>query len=488
LAADTDIVIKPADKNLGLVILDKSWYIGECNRQLADTGTYRLVSEEETTTVLSTLQQELSDILEQLSWRLNDSQVLEYLRASLATHTTLPSLYLLPKIHKLPVVSVENLHQLKGRPIVASTAWVTTPASAWLADILNTTCFKRFPQVLPDSRTLIVDLESTLVARDSLLVSFDVESMYPNVDVNLAVTACMQIMPPHLRPLVRVLLSWVMHGNYFQFEGKVYHQIQGGAMGTPCMPPVANIHMAYWVEDPLRSSAVYWPRLYRRFIDDGFMVWEQDRASLMTFLDSLNAALPTIKLTWEVADTSIAFMDLIISKDLSDPSATMVPLSVSTFQKPHNLYLYIPRASFHKPHVFKGFVHGELLRYAVTNTTVEGFEHMKHLFLQRLIDRGYPKVWLATVFASVLHEHRHLHLQRTRERHQRAPRQPVAPVFVAEDGAIEASHSLSKVVNEVYARHAHCQELCAVMCDASRVTVTHRKCPSLASHLVRARL
>ena len=29
-----DIIIKPADKGSGTVVMDKSWYIDECNRQL----------------------------------------------------------------------------------------------------------------------------------------------------------------------------------------------------------------------------------------------------------------------------------------------------------------------------------------------------------------------------------------------------------------------------------------------------------------------
>ena len=36
-----DIVIKPADKGSGTVIMDKTWYIDECNRQLNDSKFYR---------------------------------------------------------------------------------------------------------------------------------------------------------------------------------------------------------------------------------------------------------------------------------------------------------------------------------------------------------------------------------------------------------------------------------------------------------------
>jgi hypothetical protein len=353
--------------------------------------------------------------------------------------------------------------------------------------VLNAACSAKFPHVLPDSRALVVQLESTLVARDSLLVSFDVESMYPSIDVSLAVDACVHATPSTQRLAVRTLLDWVMRGNFFQFEDAVYHQIQGGAMGTPCMPPVANIHMAHWVEAPVRASAAYWPQIYRRFIDDGFLVWEQDRASLLVFLHALNTALPTINLTWQISDTSMAYMDLVITKDLSMSDAPMIPLVISTHQKAHNLYLYIPAVSFHRPHVFAGFVKGELLRYAITNTAVEGFERMKGLFKQRLLDRGYPEAWLCAVFESVRHSDRYQHLHGA-ARSRRAAAQSLAPVFVAHHGHLESTHSLSAVVNAVYARHMQQQQVRVAMCDAPRVTVAYRVPPSLSQRLVRARL
>ena len=41
-----DIIIKPADKGSGSVVKDKTWYIGECNRQLTDTKFYRRLNED----------------------------------------------------------------------------------------------------------------------------------------------------------------------------------------------------------------------------------------------------------------------------------------------------------------------------------------------------------------------------------------------------------------------------------------------------------
>ena len=40
LGKRTDILIKPADKGSGTVIMDHSWYVNECDRQLNDTKYY----------------------------------------------------------------------------------------------------------------------------------------------------------------------------------------------------------------------------------------------------------------------------------------------------------------------------------------------------------------------------------------------------------------------------------------------------------------
>ena len=467
------------------MVLSRDWYEGECARQLADAATYRALSPAAAAAVLPRLRRELDQCLGGYG-HLLPCQVARYLAATVHTHTRLPAFYVLPKLHKLPRVLPAHLPQLKGRPIVASHSWVTTPASRWLAAVLNDACAAAFPHVLPDSRALVRQLESTPVARGAFLVTFDVESMYPSVDIPLATAACTAVVQPTLRPVVDALLRFVMEGNYFEFAGTTYQQIQGGAMGTPCMPPVANIFMAHCVEAPLRARAAYWPRIYRRLIDDGFFVWEQDRASLDAFLADLNSALPAIHITWQISSTSIACLDLVVAKDLSGAGAT-VPLVVSTHQKPHNRYLYIPRLSFHRPHTFAGLVRGELIRYAVTNTHAAGFQRLRRMFMRRLLERGFPKAWLQQVFATVSHASRGAHLAAP-SRRARAAAQPQPPVFVAHNGPLEMQASLSAVINSVYAQHAQQGAVRTALAGASRVTVAYRTNPSIGALLVRARL
>jgi hypothetical protein len=60
------------------------------------------------------------------------------------------------------------------------------------------------------------------------------------------------------------------------------------------------------------------------------------------------------------------------------------------YQKPHNLYQYIPFQSAHKPHIFRNFVLNELKRYKLYCTLESDYLDLIILFNIRLYNRGYP--------------------------------------------------------------------------------------------------
>jgi hypothetical protein len=62
-----DIIIKPADKNMGMVVLDKAWYQGECDRLLGDRSIYAEVPADQIPQLLDKLRHELVSIVTR--WR-----------------------------------------------------------------------------------------------------------------------------------------------------------------------------------------------------------------------------------------------------------------------------------------------------------------------------------------------------------------------------------------------------------------------------------
>jgi len=83
----------------------------------------------------------------------------------------------------------------------------------------------------------------------------------------------------------------------------------------------------------------------------------------------------------EEPSTFINFLDLNISLKGSS-------IYTSTFQKPLNLYLYIPPLSAHPPSCFKGLIYGEMKRYWVQNNPAD-FTDILSKFIIRLYERGH---------------------------------------------------------------------------------------------------
>ena len=90
---------------------------------------------------------------------------------------------------------------------------------------------------------------------------------------------------PQARAMVYEFVLFILQNNIVQVEGQYYRQIQGGAMGTNCLPQVAQLYLAVKWEGPIRRRlGDAFPALYKRFIDDGFVVFNGTRAELLEFV------------------------------------------------------------------------------------------------------------------------------------------------------------------------------------------------------------
>ena len=69
------------------------------------------------------------------------------------------------------------------------------------------------------------------------------------------------------------LLKAALQNNFFNFEGKIYKQIDGVAMGSPLGPTLANgflcFHEQIWLNE---CPDEFKPAYYRRYVDDIFVL------------------------------------------------------------------------------------------------------------------------------------------------------------------------------------------------------------------------
>ena len=75
------------------------------------------------------------------------------------------------------------------------------------------------------------------------------------------------------------LLTLVLEGNFFEFNGELWQQKIGTAMGTKVAPTYACLFMGSLENKILQAWKGPAPYLWRRYIDDIFFIW---RASLQS--------------------------------------------------------------------------------------------------------------------------------------------------------------------------------------------------------------
>ena len=90
---------------------------------------------------------------------------------------------------------------------------------------------------------------------------------------------------------------------------------------------------------------------YLRYIDDNLLIWKETPSAKPTVFDNLKSDLnDQCNLNWETDNlhTEISFLDLTVKINYSEDIC-----NTKTYQKPHNLFLYIPAQSSHPPGILK---------------------------------------------------------------------------------------------------------------------------------------
>lgn len=395
------ITIKPADKNLGIVLLNTDDYISQCTKHLSDTSTYILADNYPT----DTIRRQITNTVINFKTQLQDYDKRLYnLLVSPSNHPRTPQFYGLPKIHK------EFTRVPPIRPIVSQCASVLNPTARFIDHILQPLA-KSYPDYLQNSTELSLQLQDLTVPDDAILVTADVTSLYPSIPQSemLDIIYTEMCTHRHLLPFDPNLIIRLLHLNvnntFFQFTDLTFQQTKGTTMGAPFSPTVANIYMSITLQRFLRTQTNK-PLLLKRYIDDIFMIWIRTKTELDTFLLDLNNFNPAINYTHHYSTLSTDFLDLTIYKSHLFPFTNI--LDTKTYQKPQNLYQYTHFSSHHQESIFKAIITGELTRYIRTNTLEHTYIAMKFVFKQRLLARGYPERLIDTTFATVSFKSRQL--------------------------------------------------------------------------------
>ena len=82
----------------------------------------------------------------------------------------------------------------------------------------------------------------------------------------------------------------------FQYDGSIYEQREGAAMGSPVSAVTANLYMEIFEEQAIESAPCQ-PKIWKRYVDNIFTILDRDRVD--SFLQHLNSQQPAIRFTME---------------------------------------------------------------------------------------------------------------------------------------------------------------------------------------------
>ena len=250
-----------------------------------------------------------------------------------------PKFYGLLKIHK---------RDIPLKPIVSSRGSINYEVAKELSRILRPLVGKS-PHHIKNTGDSVQQVRGIKLQPTECITLYDVSAPFTSVPIESTMTIIRNKLELdlelHKRTTMKVehiisLVGFCLKTTYFQFQGRLYEQLHGAAMGSPISPIVTNLYMENF-ETKAISSAVHPPSIWKRFVDHTFVVIESLRKE--EFLDHINSMDPYIQFTTEDAkpDGSLPFLDILVQIQPDNSLLT------SVYRKSTHTDLYLQWDSHH---------------------------------------------------------------------------------------------------------------------------------------------
>ncbi|XP_022790275.1 uncharacterized protein LOC111335411 [Stylophora pistillata] len=270
------------------------------------------------------------------------------------------------------------------RPILSATGTYNYALAKWLDDKLKPLSSNRY--TISDTFSFADEIQNLVIDENDILVSYDVTSLFTNVPLQETIeiiaekafadnwfntTHDLSITKPELVQLLEVATM----NQLFQFDGNLYEQTDGVAMGSPLGPLMANAFLCS-IEEKLDQDNKL-PEFYRRYVDDTFAIVTSVPAA-EDLLSTLNNCHPSIHFTMELASgNKLPFVGMEVLKK-------GCKLETSVYRKPTNTGLLLHHQSHVDKRYKKSLLKTMLNRAFRLSSTWESFksecDHLKMMF------------------------------------------------------------------------------------------------------------
>ncbi|XP_074038819.1 uncharacterized protein [Leptinotarsa decemlineata] len=92
------------------------------------------------------------------------------------------------------------------------------------------------------------------------------------------------------------------------------YDVEGAPMGSSLSPVIANLFMMHFEKEALNNARLK-PTMWKRYVDDIFIIWPHGKQELDRFVTYLNNIHPRIQFTTEREENrQLPFLDLLITR------------------------------------------------------------------------------------------------------------------------------------------------------------------------------
>ena len=364
---DMGAVLKAADKNLGVVPIRKDIYNHLMHTHLKSKTFQKVVLFPH-----ADISRRLRNILFSRKGR-PDRQALEWIDFAAQAKDPCP-FYVIPKLHKAT---------LSSRPITAQHSYMLAPLSKKLAAVLQREV-DLISEVAKDSKGVIQELEELKVQDPVVFLAYDVEQLYPSIDLKDAFSVLVKNVPAlsALGGLWIKILKLIMYNNYVTANGEIYRQMNGTATGTQVAPPFANLYLHHRFKHALSHRGI---KFQSRYIDDGllFLESQEDAEEVMESLQNAS----NLKLTSTISAINAIYLDIEVYK--GHRFRTQHKVDTRVYFKPTNRLLYLPAVSHHPQAHKSGVITGEAIRCLRNCSNKIEWLTALNIIFKGLMNRGY---------------------------------------------------------------------------------------------------
>ena len=148
--------------------------------------------------------------------------------------------------------------------------------------------------------------------------SLDVNPLFTNIHLDKTIDICINqlfeitdTVECFTKSELKQLLCFATKESYFIFNGLLYKQTDGVAMGSPLGPSLANAFLSYHEKNWLNSCPQgFKPVFYRRYVDDIFVLFYSND-HLKYFQEFLNSCYINMSFSMETErQNKFSFLDI----------------------------------------------------------------------------------------------------------------------------------------------------------------------------------